>query len=107
MGAVFQFLLVFIIGLKKLTGVQYSEFLSSVTFLDFFCRSEFNVFSNAFFGVAGMPRRIPDYPDAFYILTKLLHGVLIFLLFLLIIFALVLVDAFFSKTGNPKSSLYS
>jgi heme/copper-type cytochrome/quinol oxidase subunit 1 len=46
-----------------------------------------------FLGVAGMPRRIPDYPDAFYIFNKIaswgsyVSGVS------LLIFLWVLVDA--------------
>jgi cytochrome c oxidase subunit 1 len=50
-----------------------------------------------FLGVAGMPRRIPDYPDAFYMFNKIaswgsyVSGVS------LLIFLWVLVDAFFSE----------
>ena len=50
-----------------------------------------------FLGVAGMPRRIPDYPDAFYVFNKIASWGSYISAFSLIIFALVLVDAFFSE----------
>ena len=44
-----------------------------------------------------MPRRIPDYPDAFYVFNKIASWGSYISAFSLIIFALVLVDAFFSE----------
>lgn len=44
-----------------------------------------------------MPRRVPDYPDAFYMFNKVAFWGSYVSAFSLIIFALVLVDAFFRK----------
>ena len=46
-----------------------------------------------FLGVAGMPRRIPDYPDAFYIFNKISSWGSYVSGFSVLIFFLVLVDA--------------
>jgi len=36
------------------------------TFWLTFCCVKFNIFSYAFLGLAGMPRRIPNYPDVYW-----------------------------------------
>jgi len=65
----------------KLTGVKYSEILGKIHFWGFFVGVNLTFFPMHFLGVAGMPRRIPDYPDHFTISMLLLLGVLTFLLF--------------------------
>jgi cytochrome c oxidase subunit 1 len=62
---------VFITGLNKITGVSYSEFLAQLHFWIFFVGVNLTFFPMHFLGVAGMPRRIPDYPDAFYVFNKI------------------------------------
>ena len=47
-----------------------------------------------------MPRRVPDYPDAFYIFNKIASWGSYISAVSLIIFALVLVDAFFQTRKN-------
>ena len=49
----------------KMTGRQYPEGLAKVQFWVFFVGVNVLFFPQHFLGVAGMPRRIPDYPDVF------------------------------------------
>ena len=46
-------------------GLQYNEFLGTIHFWTFFIGVNLTFFPMHFLGLAGMPRRIPDYPDAF------------------------------------------
>jgi len=102
MGAVFSIFAGFYFWLEMMTGLSYSEFLSQLHFWVFFVGVNMVFFPMHFLGVAGLPRRIPDYPDAFYTFNKLASWGSYISLFSLIIFALVLLDAFFSK--NSKTS---
>lgn len=100
MGAVFSIFAGFYFWLEMITGVSYSEFLSQLHFWVFFVGVNMVFFPMHFLGVAGLPRRIPDYPDAFYTFNKIASWGSYISLFSLIIFALVLLDAFFSKNSK-------
>jgi heme/copper-type cytochrome/quinol oxidase subunit 1 len=71
MGAVFSIFAGFYFWLELITGVSYSEFLSQLHFWVFFVGVNMVFFPMHFLGVAGLPRRIPDYPDAFYTFNKI------------------------------------
>ena len=49
----------------KRTGLRYSEALGKVHFWTRFAGVNITFFPRHFLGLAGRPRRIPDYPDAF------------------------------------------
>jgi len=70
MGAVFSMLGGIYFWFEKITGVKYSEILGKIHFWSFFVGVNLTFFPMHFLGVAGMPRRIPDYPDAYFIFNK-------------------------------------
>lgn len=65
MGAVFAFFAGFYYWFWKVTGFVYSEFLALVHFVTMFIGVNMTFFPMHFLGLAGMPRRIPDYPDMY------------------------------------------
>lgn len=65
MGAVFGMFAGFYYWIGKITGLQYPETLGQIHFWLTFLGVNITFFPMHFLGIAGMPRRIPDYPDAF------------------------------------------
>jgi cytochrome c oxidase subunit 1 len=65
MGAVFAMFAGFYYWIGKITGLQYPETLGRIHFWLLFLGVNLTFFPMHFLGLAGMPRRIPDYPDAF------------------------------------------
>jgi cytochrome c oxidase subunit I len=65
MGAVFAIFAGFYFWISKFIGLQYLETLGQIHFWVFFIGVNITFFPMHFLGLAGMPRRIPDYPDAF------------------------------------------
>ena len=66
MGAVFALFAGFYYWIEKITGLRYNENLAHVHFWLFFIGVNVTFFPMHFLGLAGMPRRIPDYPDAYF-----------------------------------------
>lgn len=65
MGAVFALFAAYYFWIGKITGLTYPETLGQIHFWIFFLGVNITFFPMHFLGLAGMPRRIPDYPDAF------------------------------------------
>jgi len=65
MGAVFAIFAGMYYWLGKMTGLAYPDALSRVHFWTMFIGVNLTFFPQHFLGLAGMPRRIPDYPDAY------------------------------------------
>ena len=65
LGAVFSLFAGFYYWFPKMSGRMYSEVLGQLHFWVFFLGVNVLFFPMHFLGLDGMPRRIPDYPDAF------------------------------------------
>ena len=65
MGAVFGLFAGFYYWIPKIVGRNFNDFLGKIHFWTLFVGVNLTFFPQHFLGLAGMPRRIPDYPDAF------------------------------------------
>lgn len=65
MGAAFTLFGGIYFWMFKITGCKYSELLGKLHFFLMFLGVNLTFFPMHFLGLAGMPRRIPDYPDAY------------------------------------------
>jgi len=65
MGAVFGVFAGIYYWISKISGSNYIEELGQIHFWLTFIGVNITFFPMHFLGIAGMPRRIPDYPDAF------------------------------------------
>jgi len=97
MGAVFSIFGGIYFWFEKLTGVEYSEVLAQIHFWVFFVGVNLTFFPMHWLGVAGMPRRIPDYPDAFYTFNKIASWGSEISAFSLLIFLGLLIEAFYTQ----------
>ena len=70
MGAVFAMFAAWYYWVEKIIGYSYPEFLGQLHFWMFFVGVNVTFFPMHFLGLAGFPRRIPDYPDAFALWNK-------------------------------------
>lgn len=64
MGAIFGIFTGFYFWIGKISGRKYPEVLGQIHFWLFFVGVNITFFPMHFLGLAGMPRRIPDFPDA-------------------------------------------
>jgi cytochrome c oxidase subunit I len=65
LGALFGVFAAFYYWIGKMSGYQYNETLGKIHFWIFFIGTNLTFFPQHFLGLAGMPRRIPDYPDVY------------------------------------------
>jgi len=90
MGAVFAMFAGFYYWLDRFLDVRYNEFLAKAHFWTTFIGVNVTFFPMHFLGLAGMPRRIPDYPDAYIFWNKVASwGSLISVVGLVFFFAVI------------------
>jgi heme/copper-type cytochrome/quinol oxidase subunit 1 len=65
MGAVFSMFAGFYYWFWRITGLPILDELGQIHFWTTFAGVNLTFFPQHFLGIAGMPRRIPDYPDAY------------------------------------------
>jgi heme/copper-type cytochrome/quinol oxidase subunit 1 len=65
MGAVFAIFAGWYYWINKIIGNQYNELLGKIHFWSTFIGVNVCFFPMHFLGLAGMPRRIPDFPDSY------------------------------------------
>ncbi|MFO1242838.1 MAG: cytochrome c oxidase subunit I [Rickettsiales bacterium] len=65
LGALFGVFTGFYYWIGKMSGYKYNETLGKIHFWMFFIGTNLTFFPQHFLGLAGMPRRIPDYPDVY------------------------------------------
>lgn len=109
MGAVFGIFAGFYYWVERITSFSVSEKLAAIHFWTFFIGVNVTFFPMHFLGLAGMPRRIPDYPDAYWGWNQIasigsLISVFSALLFFYIVFDLLTNGA---KYKPNVDSLYS
>lgn len=66
-GAVFALFARFYYWIPKIIGKTFNENLGRIHFWSIFIGVNITFFPQHYLGLSGIPRRIPDYPDAFYI----------------------------------------
>lgn len=105
MGAIFSIFGGIYYWFYKITGTKYSEILSQIHFWVFFIGVNLTFFPMHFLGVAGMPRRIPDYPDAFYFFNKISTWGAEMSAFSLVIFLFLVFEALSSTKKKSVESI--
>ncbi len=65
LGALFGVFTAFYYWIPKMSGYMYNERMAKIHFWLFFIGTNLTFFPQHFLGLAGMPRRIPDYPDVY------------------------------------------
>ena len=101
MGAVFAIFAGWYYWITKMTGLLFPEALGKIHFWLFFFGVNLTFFPMHFLGIAGMPRRIPDYPDAYFFWNALASfGSAVSVVSLLIFFVII----FITLTSNTVGS---
>lgn len=104
LGAVFGLFAGFYYWFPKMSGRMYNEFLGQLHFWVFFIGVNVMFFPMHFLGAQGMPRRYPDYPDAFAYWNHIASlGYVIMAVGMLIFFVNLFLSLFAGRKaeGNP------
>lgn len=94
MGAVFALFAGFYYWFLFLTGKAYSEYLGQLHFWTTFVGVNVTFFPMHFLGLAGMPRRIPDYPDVYQLWNSVATFGSYITTLSMLVFAVVIYNAF-------------
>ncbi|MGY6660956.1 MAG: cbb3-type cytochrome c oxidase subunit I, partial [Glycocaulis sp.] len=103
LGAVFAIFAGFYYWYEKMFGVKYNSFLARTQFWLFFIGANVIFFPQHFLGLQGMPRRYPDYPDAFAFWNYVSSvGYLIMAVGLLVFFVLLIDSIVRQRKGEAN-----
>ena len=102
MGAVFALFGGFYFWIPKIVGRTFNDFLGKIHFWTLFIGVNLTFFPQHFLGMAGMPRRIPDYPDAFSGWNAVSSFGSLISVFATILFGYIIYDIF---ANQPVSSV--
>jgi cytochrome c oxidase subunit 1 len=105
MGAVFALFAGFYYWAPKIIGLTYNETLGKIHFWTLFVGVNLTFFPQHFLGLAGMPRRIPDYPDAFAQWNAISSFGSIISVVATVLFGYIIYDIFQSKPIQDNSAL--
>jgi len=103
MGAVYAIFAGFYYWIGKITGYQYNETLGRVHFILFTIAINLVFFPMHMLGLAGMPRRIPDYADGYVNWNQFITLGSFLTLFSVLIFLYIILETF--STTNTKSTI--
>jgi len=101
MGAVFGLFAGIYLYFPRIFGYQYSTTLSRTHFYLTFIGVNLTFFPMHFLGLQGMPRRIPDYPDAFWFFNQISSFGSYVTLVGTFVFLYLLFDMFYKKKPWP------
>jgi len=110
LGAVFSIFAGYYFWSPKVLGLYYNERLAQIQFWTLFIGANVTFMPQHFLGLQQMPRRIPNYPDAFYgwnVVSSI--GSLISFVSLILFFYIIydqLVNGLYNKDTVAISSLY-
>jgi cytochrome c oxidase subunit 1 len=104
MGAVFGIFAGFYYWVEKVLGLKYNEVFAKIHFWTFFISVNLTFFPMHFLGLAGMPRRIPDYPDAFAGWNQICSIGSFLSVFSTAFFFYIIYDMFMSNSINTKNN---
>ena len=102
MGAVFALFGGFYYWFGKMTGTAYSNAFATAHFWLFFFGVNITFFPMHFLGLAGMPRRIPDYPDAYLLWNQVASIGSLISLAATGLFFVVIFHAFFTQHSTNR-----
>ncbi len=104
MGVVFAFFSGFYFWFKKVTGYKINSRLGIIHFFVMFLGVNITFFPMHFLGLAGMPRRIPDYPTAYAYFNYIASFGSLLSAYGIILFHLIIWMALYCR-NKPKNPL--